>query len=307
MSTVIVINGGCDPAVLRSRLTSAAVHAYPDLDSIPAAVANAADALVLRSGAVLSAATLDRFPALAHVVRAGSGVDNIDVAALDRRGVRLHRNPVAGAAAVAEWALAASMALARRMPLGQAGAAIGEHLKKACLGQSLSQCRAAVWGGGQVGQAVGRALGPVVADLAYNRWPSHPDHLPQRAEHQLAAWADLHVVALPLTSSTTAMFGAEFLHRAAACRPMIVCVGRVETIDPVACLAALRSGDLSGLAVDAVEARHLPLFDTARRPLNLLVTPHIGAQRADVRRALDRWVADRLAAAFTATPAGRGA
>src|SRR2546421_5573770 len=121
MPTVIVMDGSCDPAVLRRRLPSATVCTYPDLDSVPETVAGKADALVLRSGTVLSASSLDRLPALTHLVRAGSGVDNIDLASLDRRGVRMHRNPVAAAGAVAEWTVAASIALARRIPLGQAG------------------------------------------------------------------------------------------------------------------------------------------------------------------------------------------
>lgn len=303
MPTVVMIEGAGDPTLIQASAPASRVHIAPDMDSIPDEVGVDAEVIVLRSGVYLTAAVLDRFPRLAAVLRAGSGTDNIDLTELDRRGIQFLRNPGVSADAVAEWVLAASLALARRIPLGQAGIQVGVHLKNACLGRALSTCRVAVWGAGPVGRASGRLLRTMAADLAYAAWPSAPEELPQKPASELATWADVHIIALPPTSVTRQSFGATFLHRAANRRPLLVCAGRLDTLDVAACLAALRDGSISGLAIDPVEVEHFPLFPHEPQPTNLLITPHLGAQREDIRARLDNWVASTVGRLCGGVPA----
>lgn len=299
MTTVLIIEGSADPYQLTEALPGVRVEV---LDRLPAA-SHPAIAAVMRSGTRLSAHHLDRLPALQHVVRPGSGTDNIDLTALAARGITLHRNPAANAAAVAEWTLLAALSLTRRAALGHNGLTAGRHLKDACLGRPLAEQRLAIWGAGPIGLAVGQALGPAVRDLAYAAWLSNPPHLPQRSAEQLADWADLHVLALPLRETTRAAFGPTWLAEAGRRRPALICVGRVETLDLPACLDALDADTLSGLAIDAIDPEHVASFTGLGEPRNLLVTPHVGSQRADVRRVLDHWAAQTLR---TALMAGRG-
>jgi phosphoglycerate dehydrogenase-like enzyme len=51
------------------------------------------DVLVFRSGVDINAAVVDAAPRLRLIVRAGSGMDNVDLAAVERRGMRLERIP----------------------------------------------------------------------------------------------------------------------------------------------------------------------------------------------------------------------
>jgi len=292
--TVLLLKGAADPESLRTALGTAAVLEVGDLAELPTA-ATRATVLVLRSGVRLGEQQLARLPMLRHVVRAGSGTDNIDLAALTRRGVVLHRNPQAGAAAVAEWALAAVLSLARRIPLGHNALAQGQHAKAACLGRPLAELYVAVWGAGPVGQAVGTLLAPFAGRVAFARWHSIPPGLPQESARALMDEASVHVVALPLRPQTQYLFDEAFLDRAAAQCPLLVCVGRVGTLDLSACLRALEDKRLSGLALDAVEAEHVPSLRMTDRPLNLLATPHLGAQRQDVRLTLDAWAVTLIA------------
>ncbi|GGS94856.1 NAD(P)-dependent oxidoreductase [Streptomyces chromofuscus] len=291
MSAVLVVRGAADSRAIRRALPGVLVHDLLNLNSpMPADTA----VLVLRSGVRLGERELDALPRLRHVVRTGSGIDHIDVSALRHRGIALHRNAEAGAGAVGEWVLAAALALARRIPLGQHALRLGRHEKEACMGVSLGTLAAGVWGAGPVGLAAGQALAPHVGRTAYAAWPSNPSGLREVPQAALMEQSQIHVVALPLRATTRQFIGEEFLARVAPQQPLLICAGRLETLDVAACLRALADGGLSGLALDPVEREHLPLLTGSASPLNLLVSPHIGAQRTDVRGALDRWAVDLL-------------
>ncbi|MDX2294410.1 MULTISPECIES: NAD(P)-dependent oxidoreductase [Streptomyces] len=291
MSTVLVLRGAADADAIRRALPDVPVHEAPDLYA-PLPVDTTV--LVLRSGVRLGEWELDAFPRLRHVVRTGSGIDHIDVRALRRRGIMLHRNAEAGADAVGEWVLAATLALARRIPLGQHSLLLGRHEKQACMGTPLGTLTAGIWGAGPVGLAADWALAPYLGRTAFAAWPSNPPGLRELPPAALMEQSQVHVIALPLRPTTEQLIGEDFLARVAPQRPLLICAGRLETLDVAACLQALADGRLSGLALDPVEREHLPLLTGSTTPLNLLASPHIGAQRSDVRGALDRWAVDLL-------------
>ncbi|MCH0561060.1 D-isomer specific 2-hydroxyacid dehydrogenase family protein [Streptomyces sp. MUM 16J] len=291
MSAVLVVRGAADSGAIRRALPGVLVHDLLDLNSpLPADTA----VIVLRSGVRLGERELDAFPRLRHVVRTGSGIDHIDVSALRKRGITLHRNAEAGAGAVGEWVLAAALALARRIPLGQHALLLGQHEKQACMGASLGTLATGIWGAGPVGLAADWALAPYVGGTAFAAWPSNPPDLRELPQTALMEQSQVHVIALPLRPTTENLIGEEFLERVAPQRPLLICAGRLETLDLTACLRALADGRLSGLALDPVEREHLPLLTGSTSPLNLLLSPHIGAQRSDVRVALDQWAVDLL-------------
>src|SRR5262245_44109667 len=89
----------------------------PDLkdDSLADAIASSrAQVLIVRSTPVV-AAMLDRGQ-LSLIVRAGAGVNTIDVAAASRRGIYVSNCPGKNAIAVAELAFGLIIALDRRVP-----------------------------------------------------------------------------------------------------------------------------------------------------------------------------------------------
>jgi len=298
---LVSVRGAANTELLQKHLPGCAVREIGGLATADSKLASRAEVLVLRSGQFLDADRLSTWSALRHVIRAGSGLDGIDVEALEDRGITVHRNPAPSADAVAEWALAALLCLARRIPYGHAALMAGQHTKQHCLAPPVSRMRVAIWGAGPVGRACAKALSPHVAEIAFAARPTLPSALPARPADELPGWADTHVVALPLTAENRGRFNAPFLASARGRHPLLICVGRLGTLDVDACLRALADGRLSGLALDPVEPSDLPLWpdSTPPGPLNLLATPHIGAQRHDVRAVLDAWVATTAAEVLT--------
>ncbi|GLW58764.1 NAD(P)-dependent oxidoreductase [Kitasatospora phosalacinea] len=301
-ATVLVAKGAADPSALRLALPGVEITEVPDFDSLPDH-AHRTTVVALRSGARLGREQLDRLPILRHVIRVGSGTDNIDLHELARRGITLHRNAHASATAVAEWCLVAALNLARRIPLGHNALARGRHMKDACLGRALSELDVAVWGAGPVGRSAASLLAPFARQIVFAQWPSNPPELPQLPAQALRERADVHVLAVPLRADTRRLFDEAFLTEVAERRPLVICAGRIETLDAGVFLHALDDGRIGGLALDAIDPEHLEQVNAAIGPRNLLVTPHIGAQRTDVRQALDTWLTQLIISITTGSSA----
>src|SRR5215831_7503566 len=88
-------------------------------DALKAAI-RAADGVIVRSGTRITADLLEDPGKLRAVVRAGVGVDNIDVAAATRKGVVVMNTPGGNTVSTAEHTVAMLMALARHLPAADA-------------------------------------------------------------------------------------------------------------------------------------------------------------------------------------------
>ena len=94
----------------------------------------------------------------------------------------------------------------------------------------------------------------------------------------LAAAADVFVVAAPLTSDTEALIDAR---RIALLKPgaWLVNVARGQLVDEAALVVALASGALAGAALDVFAHEPLPAASPLWRAPNLLITPHTSGFR----------------------------
>ena len=75
-----------------------------------------ADALVVRSATKVTPHLIAAAPRLRVIARAGTGVDNVDVAAASARGIVVMNAPGANSVSVAELAMGFMLALARHLP-----------------------------------------------------------------------------------------------------------------------------------------------------------------------------------------------
>ncbi|HNK69256.1 MAG TPA: phosphoglycerate dehydrogenase, partial [Flavobacteriales bacterium] len=100
--------------VLSERLTIAG-HTCEDVSELegPALFAQLHDAtgIVVRGRVPLDAATLGHAPRLRFIARAGAGMENIDRAECERRGIRLYNSPEGNRDAVGEHAVGMLLAL----------------------------------------------------------------------------------------------------------------------------------------------------------------------------------------------------
>jgi len=160
MKKKVLIPTKLDP-VARDVLTEHGGYTVVQDDKTPIAELAAAHpdtyALIVRSERV-DAALIDALPALKVVIRAGAGVNTIDLKYARRRGVDVMNTPGANANAVAEEVIAMMLADARHIVKADASCRAGEWEKKAFMGHEISGKTLGIVGLGAIGRTLARRV-----------------------------------------------------------------------------------------------------------------------------------------------------
>src|SRR2546422_2429954 len=139
------------------------------------------DALIVRSGAKVTAKVLENPGKLKAIARAGVGVDNIDLDAATAKGILVLNTAEASTLSTAEHALALMLSLARKIPHAHMGLKSGQlEWKKRSVfqGTQLAGKTLGVVGLGRIGRTVAaRAVAMDMTVLGYDPYFSAPTAL----------------------------------------------------------------------------------------------------------------------------------
>ena len=259
------------------------------------------DAIVVRSATKLTADLIERAEHLKVIGRAGVGVDNVDVEAATRRGIIVANAPDSTVVSAAEHTVGLLVALARNIPQAHAALKQGRWERSAYGGTELAGKTLGVLGFGRIGQQVARrALGLGMRVVAYDPYVAAERFRElgvDRVEtpEKVYAAAEFITMHLPLTAETRGSIGAEAF---AAMRPgvRIVNAARGPLLDEEALVAALRSGQVAGAALDVFgeEPYAGPLLELD----NVVVTPHLAASTGEAQDRAGLIVAEQIVAAL---------
>src|SRR2546421_6415912 len=124
-----------------------------------AGAVGAYDAMVVRSGAKVTARVLENPGQLKAIARAGVGVDNIDLEAATAKGILVLNTAEASTLSTAEHALALMLSLARKIPQADAHVRSGQWKRNQYQGTQLAGKTLGIVGLGRIGRTVAsRAL-----------------------------------------------------------------------------------------------------------------------------------------------------
>src|SRR5271157_1635590 len=98
----------------------------------------AADGMVVRSGTQVTARLLENPGKLRAIVRAGVGVDNIDVPAATRKGIVVMNTPGGNTVSTAELTISHLLTLARHLPAADATMRQGKWERSKLTGTQLA-------------------------------------------------------------------------------------------------------------------------------------------------------------------------
>ena len=257
-------------------------------DGLPAALADA-DALVVRSAVQVDDALMEKAPKLRVIGRAGVGVDNIDAEAATRRGIVVMNTPGANAVAVAELTIALMLALARKLPTANATMHAGKWEKKSLQGAELRGKTLGILGLGRIGlevakRARGFGLEIVGSDPFVSAAVARENGISLSPLEELFAKADYLTLHVGLTPQTQGVINAKTLAAMKKGVRIINCA-RGELVDDAALVAALKSGQVAGAALDVFAQE--PLKDSPYFELdNVILTPHIAGSTAEAQEAV---------------------
>ncbi len=305
MSVGIVISEFMDDAAVDSLRSRFGVRYEPglveDRTALLAAVGEA-QALIVRNRTRVDAALLERAPALRVVGRLGVGLDNIDMAACEGRGIAVFPATGANAIAVAEHVICSAMMLLRGAWQASTAVAAGEWPRTALSsGREIDGKTLGLVGFGGIGQLVamrGRALGmQVVASdpaLAADLPLWGEQGVEPLALERLLAVADVVSLHVPFTAATRHLIDAARLG-AMKRQAVLINTSRGGIVDEAALGAALRDGRLAGAAIDVFEQEPLPAGSALADAPNLFLTPHIAGVTAESNQRVSTMIADRVA------------
>ncbi|GBD35336.1 D-3-phosphoglycerate dehydrogenase [bacterium HR36] len=258
-----------------------------------------ADGMIVRSGTRVSAALLEDPGRLRAIVRAGVGVDNIDVAAATRRGIVVMNTPGGNTVSTAEHTWALILSLVRHVPVADASVRAGQWERQRFLGTQLAGKTLGVIGVGRIGREVARrALAFDMKVLAYDPFltAERAAQLGVEAATSLQAMlprCDIVTLHVPLMEQTRHLIGASEIALMKRGAFLINCA-RGGLVDETALARALESGHLAGAALD-VFAEEPPSVDSPLLKLpNVVLTPHLGASTMEAQTSVAREAAQLL-------------
>jgi len=261
-----------------------------------------ADALIVRNRTQVNAALLAGAPQLRVVGRLGVGLDNIDVAACEARGIDVIPATGANALAVAEYVIATSMMLLRGAYLSSAAVAAGQWPRpQLSEGRETAGKTLGLVGFGGIGRLtaqLAQALGMRV--LAYDPMLDAGADVWRATGASCSSLDDLlraaDVVSLhvPLTESTRNLMDDSRigLMKQGA---VLVNTARGGIVDEAALARALRAGRLAGAALDVFEREPVPAGSNLADVPNLVLTPHIGGVTRESNERVSAMIAERVA------------
>jgi D-3-phosphoglycerate dehydrogenase len=225
------------------------------------------------------------------------GVDNIDADAATRRGIVVMNTPGANAVAVAELSIGLMLALARKLPAANGSMHAGKWEKKNLQGAELRGKTLGILGLGRIGlevakRAKGFGLEIIGSDPFVSAAVARENGIKLVTLDELIAGSDYITLHVGLTPQTAGVINAKSL---AAMKKgvRIVNCARGELIDDAALVAALKSGQVAGAALDVFVVE--PAKETPYHGLdNVILTPHIGGSTEEAQRNIGKEVADKL-------------
>src|SRR5438105_3411043 len=258
-----------------------------------------ADGVIIRSGTTLTAELLEAPGRLKAIVRAGVGVDNIDVAAATRRGIVVMNTPGGNTVSTAEHTVTMLMALARHVPAADASLHAGKWERTKFVGTQLAGKTLGVVGLGRIGREVARrAAGLDMKVVGFDPFLA-PDRAAQLGIEAVSGLAELLprcdflTVHTPLTDETRDLIGAAQLANLPRGARVLNCA-RGGIINEQALADALRSGHLAGAALDVFEQEPPPADHPLLKLPNVVVTPHLGASTVEAQTSVAREAAQLL-------------
>ena len=237
------------------------------------------DVLIVRSATTVTADVVEKADGgkLKLVIRAGVGIDNIDVPAATAKNITVKNTPNASSNSVAELAIGHMFALARYIAISNVTMRNGQWNKKNYEGSEISGKTLGIVGMGRIGRslatkAVALGMKVVYTDLFGRQDSLSYDFLSTEDLLKTSDFISLHV---PYDKAQGSLIGAKEFALMKDGAFLIDCA-RGKVVEEAALLEALNSGKIAGAGLDVFEQEPTHNQELVNHP-NVSATPHIGA------------------------------
>ena len=265
------------------------------------AIGKSADFIIIRSATKLGAKDFEQLPQLKGIIRAGVGIDNVDLEAAKQNGVYVWNAPTGNFLATAEHAIAMVFSLLRAIPFSHSSSKLGNWAKKeaSSLGRQIQGTYLGLYGCGNIGSRVAKiahAAGMKVG--IYDPYLLNP---PEGIEilkiDELFQKSDVITIHTPMTAETKGFFNFDRLMKMKK-DSYLVNAARGGIIVEADLLKALQEGHLAGAALDVFEKEPFTFENVTTKHLlehpRVIATPHIAASTKEAQAAVGMECVEKL-------------
>lgn len=255
------------------------------------------EGVVVRSRSKISKETLEKTNMLKVIGRAGTGVDNVDVPTATRKGIVVMNTPGGNTVSAAEHTMGMLLASARNIPQASDKLKSGVWEKGKFTGVELTGKILGIIGLGRIGTEVAkRAKSFGMNILAYDPYISESVAkdlgVTLKSFEDVLSAADFITLHLPLMDSTKHAINKKTLFLMKDGVHFVNCA-RGELVDEAALLDAVKSGKVSGAALDVFEQEPPQNKELVSHP-NVVVTPHLSASTVEAQERVSYEIACQI-------------
>ena len=241
-----------------------------------------ADVILVRSKTKCTKEYIDQAKKCRLIIRGGVGMDNIDRAYCEAKGIIAVNTPRSSAIAVAEMAFAFMLSTASRICFYDRTMKEGEWAKKTKRSELCGKTLTLLGYGNIPRQLAVRAKAFGMNVQAYDPYVKEAENVTLIADlGEAVREADYISMHLPYTPDTDKLLDAALIAKMEKC-PVIINTGRGKTVDEQAVADALNSGKIAWFCTDVYSTEppvkgETPLLDCS----NVTLSPHVGANSTE--------------------------
>jgi len=259
------------------------------------------DVLVVRSATKVRQPIIDSAVdggRLKLVIRAGVGVDNIDVKYATEKGIKVTNTPNASSISVAELTIAHMFAISRFVSISNVAMRAGKWDKKNYEGVEIFGKTLGLIGFGRIAREVAVRAEALGMNVIYTDFLGEDENLVYRygSLDEVLAESDYVSLHIPFDKEAGAVINKETILKMKDGAYLLNCA-RGGVVDEAALIDALNSGKLAGAGVDVFEEEPTKNIELVNHP-KVSVTPHIGASTVEAQTRIGEEVVSIIAKFF---------